>query len=162
MSTALSNRVSGALRPFFSRDPFTGLQREMDELLSRFKSDFAGDWNGDLAAAVFAPSVDLSETDDKLQIRLDVPGLKANEIDIEVSGDTIRISGEHKEQKEEKGKSFHRLERRTGAFARALTLPCAVKENEVTAECADGVLTINLPKTAVAKTQKITVKAAGK
>jgi HSP20 family protein len=118
-----------------------------------------GNGNG---IAAMTPSIDLSETDDALQIRMDVPGLKAEEINIEVSGNTIRVSGEHKEQTEEKGKTFHRIERHTGAFSRSLTLPVAVKENLVTAETADGVLTVTLPKVEAAKTQKVAVKPAAK
>ncbi len=156
MATALTTRVSRALRPLLG--PFDGFQKEMDDLLSRFQ----GEWNGDGLAPAISPSVDLSETDDALQIRMDVPGMKAEEINIEVSGNTIRISGEHKEEKEEKGKTFHRIERRSGTFARALTLPVPVKESQVNAECANGVLTINLPKVEPAKTQKIAVKAVSK
>lgn len=155
MTTALSTRASRALQPWFSRDPFVNLQQEMDDLLSRFQTDR----NGDSPLALVSPSVDLSETDDSLQIRMDVPGIKADEINIEVSGNTIRISGEHKEEKEEKGKTFHRVERRSGSFSRALALPTAVKEDKVSAECKDGVLTITLPKTEVAKTQKVKVIA---
>lgn len=155
MTTDLSTRVSRALRPWFGRGPFTDLQQEMDALLRRFDTD----WNGDSSLAVASPSVDLSETNDSLQIRMDAPGMKAEEINIEVSGNTIRISGEHKEEKEEKGKTFHRLERRSGSFTRALTLPAAVKEDKVSAEYRDGVLTINLPKTEVAKTQTVKVIA---
>lgn len=155
MTTDLSTRVSRALRPWFGRDPFTNLQQEMDALLSRFETG----WNGDSTLAVVSPSVDLSETDGSLQIRMDVPGIKAEEINIVVSANTIRISGEHNEEKEEKGKTFHRLERRSGSFTRALTLPAAVKEDKVSAECADGVLTITLPKTEVAKTQTVKVIA---
>lgn len=155
MTTDLSTRVSRALRPWFGRDPFTNLQQEMDALLSRFETG----WNGDSTLAGVSPSVDLSESDDSLQIRMDVPGIKAEEINIEVSGNTIRISGEHKEEKEEKGKTFHRLERKSGSFTRALTLPAGVKEDKVSAECKDGVLTITLPKTEVAKTQTVKVVA---
>lgn len=158
MSNALTKRVSRALRPFFARDPFSGFQKEMDDLMSRIQAD----WDGNGLAELTAPSVDLSETDDALQIRMDVPGVKAEEINIEVTGNTIRISGEHKEEKEEKGKTFHRLERTSGSFSRTLALPAAVKEDQVTAECADGILTIKLPKTEVAKTQKVPVKAASK
>jgi HSP20 family protein len=158
MTAALSTRVSQALSPLFGRDPFTGLQHDMEELLSRFKTD----WNGDWPTGAISPSVDLSETDDALQLRMDVPGMKADEINIELSGNTIRISGEHKEEKEEKGKTFHRLERRSGSFSRALTLPSAVKEDKISAECNDGILTVTLPKTETAKTHKIAVKSNGK
>lgn len=155
MSTALSTRVSQALRPLFNRDPFGSLQQEMDDLLTRFKMDFNGD--GNLAEVV--PSLDFSETDDAYQIRMNVPGVKAEEVNIEVVGDTIRISGEHKEEKEEKGRTYHRVERRSGSFARALTLPAAVKQDKVAAECKDGILTVTLPKVEAAKAQKIKVIA---
>lgn len=141
--------------PSFYRSPLVDLQQEIDQLVSRFKSD----WNGDISQEMLMPSLDLSETDDSLQVRMDVPGIKANEINIEVSGNTIRISGAHKEEKEEKGKTFHRVERRSGSFSRTLALPAAVKEEKVTAECKDGVLTITLPKTEVAKKQKVKVIA---
>lgn len=158
MSTTLSRRLSRAMQPLFGADPFAGLQKEMDDLLSRFQAD----WGGEGLPAISVPAADLSETDDALQIRMDMPGLKAEEINIEVSGNTIRVSGEHKEEKEEKGKTYHRVERRSGSFARALTLPAAVKEDKVTAECKDGVLTITLPKTETAKTHRVTVKANSK
>jgi HSP20 family protein len=156
MTTALSTRVSRALQPLF--DPFAGLQKEMDDLLNRFQAD----WSGDRMPSLIVPAADLSETDDALQIRMDMPGLKAEEINVEVSGNTIRISGEHKDVKEEKGKTYHRIERRSGSFARALTLPAPVKEDKVTARCEDGVLTITLPKTEAAKTHKVAVKGNGK
>jgi len=155
MSTALSTRVSQALRPLFNRDPFGNLQQEMDDLLSRFQLDRNG--NGSVAEVV--PSLDFSETDEAFQIRMNVPGVKADEVNIEVAGDTIRISGEHKEEKEEKGRTYHRLERRSGSFTRALTLPAAVKQDKVAAECKDGILTVTLPKVETAKAQKIKVVA---
>jgi HSP20 family protein len=154
MSTALSTRMSRALQPLL--DPFSGLQKEMDDLMNRFQAD----WNGDRLPAI--PAADLFETDDALTIRMDTPGLKAEEIHVEVSGNTIRISGEHKEEKEEKGKTWHRIERRSGSFARAMTLPTPVKDDKVSAECKDGVLTITLPKTEAAKTHKVTVKGNNK
>lgn len=155
MTTALSTRVSEALSPLFARDPFASLQHDMDDLLSRFKAD----WNGDLPTAIALPSIDLSETDEAIQVRMDVPGMKPEEIEIEASGNTLRLRGEHKEEKEEKGKTFYRRERRSGAFARTLALPAAIKEDKVSAECKDGVLTITLPKTEVAKTHKVKVVA---
>lgn len=155
MSTALPTRLSRALQPWFGRTSSLDLPQEMDDLLSRLRTD----WNGDSLLAAELPSVDLSETDDALQIRVDVPGIKADEIHVEVTGNTIRIRGEHTEEKEEKGRMFHRVERRSGSFARALTLPAAVKEDKISAECKDGVLTITLPKAEVAKTKQVKVLA---
>lgn len=153
MATSLIPRLSRALSPFFDRNPFSALEEELDDLLNRYRSE----WNGDGSMAVIAPPLDLSETEDAFQIRMNLPGVKAEEVDIQISENTLRISGEHKEEKEEKGKTFHRLERRIGSFSRSLTLPAAVQADKVSAECKDGVLTVNLPKCEATKTQKIKV-----
>ena len=155
MSTGLSTRFSQALSPLFSRDPFENLQQEIASLFDRVRVG----GNGDLADTAIMPLVDLSENDESFEIRMDMPGIKADEIDIQVAGDTVRITGEHKEEKEERGKTYHRIERRRGAFSRTLALPAAVKEKDVTAECKDGVLRIRLPKSEVVKTQMVKVIA---
>jgi len=105
------------------------------------------------------PAVDLSETDGELQLTVDVPGMKAEEINVEVSGRNVQIRGEHKEEKEEKGRTYHRIERRTGSVYRKVELPCAVKEDQVAAEYKQGVLTVKLPKSEGAKAHRVTVKA---
>jgi HSP20 family protein len=93
---------------------------------------------------------------------MDAPGMKPEEIEIEVAGDTVHIHGEHKEVKEEKGRKYHRTERRMGSFSRMLELPYDVKEDKVAAEYKDGVLRVTLPKAEAAKTRRVTVKANGK
>lgn len=154
MTTTLPARASRALRPFTLRDPFRALQEQMDDLIARFETE----WNGEPLPSITAPLLDLSETDDSLQVRTDMPGIKPEDINIEVTGNTLRISGERKEEKEEKGKTYHRVERRYGTFARSLTLPCTVQEDKIEAECHDGVLNVTLPKTEQARTKKIKVK----
>jgi HSP20 family protein len=160
MNTSLvPNRAARAMKSWFSRDPFRDLHAEMDNMLSQF----AERWNdvGGLTE-MMNPSLDLSETDSEVQITMDAPGMKPEEIEIEVTGDRVRIHGEHRDEKEEKGRTFHRIERRTGSFARFVELPCAVKEDKVAAEYKDGVLKVTLPKSEVAKSHKITVKGNGK
>ncbi len=158
MSTALSTRISRGLAPLFSHEPFHTLQEEMDDLIGRFSAD----WNGEWLRGVMVPSIDVTESDNSLEVRMDVPGVKSDEINIEVTGNTLRVSGERKEEKEEKGKTYHRVERRSGSFARSLTLPCAVRDDKVSAESHEGVLTITLPKTEESKTHKVKVKSNGK
>jgi HSP20 family protein len=102
--------------------------------------------------------LDVAETEKSLEIHMDLPGVTAKDIDIQVNGNLLTISGERKEEKEEKGKTFHRVERSYGSFSRTVTLPCDVNENEVAAEYKDGVLTIKLPKTEESKAHKIKVK----
>ena len=158
MSTALSTRISRRLAPLFGREPFHALQQEMDDLINRFSAGVEGEWLG----GVTVPSIDLTETDKSVEVRMDLPGVKAEEIDIAVTGNTLRVRGERKEEKEEKGKTCHRIERYSGSFARSVSLPCAVKEDKVSAQCNDGVLTISLPKAEEAKTHKIKVTTNGK
>ena len=155
MTVSLPKRVARGLQPFFGFDPFRVLQEEMNSLFNRNLAD----WNGDCLTHVSAaPSLDLSETAESLQIRTDMPGISAEDIDIEISDNTIHISGERKEEKEEKGKTYHLVERRAGKFERTLTLPCAVQEENITAECRDGVLTVTLPKSEELRARKIKVK----
>jgi HSP20 family protein len=136
------------------RDPFTALREQMNELQSRFWGDEDEGW---FSGALAAP-VDLSETDTAVEVRMDLPGVKPDDIDIQVNGNLLTITGQRKEEKEEKGRTFHRVERTSGSFSRSITLPTAVNESEVAAEYRDGVLHITLPKSEVAKPHKIKVK----
>ena len=148
-------RVPRGLQPFFGHDPFNALRQEMNDLLSRFSVEGVENW----IAGIATPAVDMAETDESLQIKIDVPGFKPDDIDIEVCRMSLRISGERKEDKEEKGKSFHRVERRAGKFSRTIPLPCAVQENKVHAEYRDGVLSILLPKAEEARAHRVKVSS---
>lgn len=137
-------------------DVFGDLQNEMDSFLSRFSRG----WDGH-GANGFAPALDLSEVDDMIQAKMDIPGIKPEEIDIQVNGDMLRVAGErHEEEMEDKGTTFHWTERRTGAFARTVRLPCIVEGDKVTAEYKDGILSISLPKSEHARSHRIPVKPA--
>lgn len=137
--------------PFGSRAPFWALRNEMDNLLSRFSGE------GGLTQA-FDAVLDMSETDNEIEVRMDVPGIQPEEIEVEVTGNTLLITGERKEEKEEKGRTYHRIERSSGSFSRSMTLPCEVDSDQVEAQCDNGVLTITLPKSNLSKPHKITVK----
>lgn len=149
-------KTSGGLTSWFGRDPFHSMREEFDAMMKRMTEG----WNGNIPAEerLRFPSLDLSETDGELQLKMDVPGIKPEEVDIELSGNTLRIKGEHKEEKEEKGKTYHRIERQTGSFFRSVELPCAVDEENIAAECKDGVLTVTLPKSQEAVARKVKVK----
>jgi HSP20 family protein len=126
----------------------------MRELISRTFGEEGGPWSMDR----IIPTLDLAETDNGLEVRMDVPGMEAKDIDIQVNANVLTVSGERKEEREEKGKTYHRVERHVGAFSRTVTLPCPVKEDAVDAQYKNGLLTIKLPKTEEAKARKITVK----
>ena len=151
----LATRRPSRLPSLWRRDPFTALREEMNELRARLVGDEDEGW----FAGTMVPALDMSETDTVVEIRMDIPGITAKDIDVQVSDNMLTVSGQREEEKEEKGKTFHRVERRYGNFSRSVTLPCSVAENEVAAEYHDGVLTIKLPKTEESKARKIKVKS---
>ena len=132
------------------------MREDFDTMMSRI----AEDWNGNGAPEdrLQLPSLNMSETDKELELTVDLPGISADEVDIELSGKNLRISGEHKEEKEEQGKRYHRIERKSGSFFRSIELPCAVEESKIAAECQNDVLTVTLPKAEAAVTRKVKVK----
>lgn len=147
-----SSTVGGA-----SRSPLAVLRQEVDDLLSRFRdADLERGW----FSSTFAPSVDLVESDNSFEIRADIPGMDIKDIDVKVHGNTVTLSGQRETEREEKGKSFHRMERRSGSFSRTLSLSCAVNEDEVAAEYVNGVLSVKLPKCEEAKVKKVAVKGS--
>jgi HSP20 family protein len=137
-----------------TRDPFSLLRAEMNDLVARM-------WNGSGDSAVgpmLAPALDVSESDNTFEVRMDVPGMAAKDIDIQVRGNVVSVSGKRQEEQEEKGKTYHRIERSLGSFSRSLTLPCDINEDEVAANYENGVLVVTLPKSETNKGRKITVK----
>jgi HSP20 family protein len=154
MSTAVPKREPGTARTWFRRGPLGNLREEMEELFSRA----LGEDGGLLPFERSVPSLDLAETDGAIEVRVDMPGMEAKDIDIQVNGNLLTISGERKEEREEKGKTYHRIERRTGSYSRSMTLPCPVNEEAVDAQYKNGILTVTLPKTEEAKSRKIAVK----
>jgi HSP20 family protein len=100
----------------------------------------------------------MSETPNTIEVRMDLPGIKPEEIDIQLANGVLTVSGERKEEKEEKDKTFHRLERHYGSFSRSVTVPSALADDKVDAQYHDGVLTVTLQKTEEAKAKKIKVK----
>jgi HSP20 family protein len=126
----------------------------MEQLVSRAFGEDVALWPSER----ILPSLDLAETAASVEVRMDIPGMEAKDIDIQVNGNLLTISGERKEEHEEKGKTFHRVERRVGSFSRTVTLPCPVREEVVDAQYKSGILTVKLPKTEEAKAKKITVK----
>jgi HSP20 family protein len=133
------------------------LQDEMNRLFDGFfgRPMLAPDWG----EREWNPSVDVSETGDKILITADLPGMTKDDVKISVRDHTLTLEGEKKRQKEEKGKNYHRLERSYGSFCRSFTLPAAVKADKIKATYKDGVLSVELPKVEEAKPKEIPITA---
>lgn len=145
------------LVPTMPRMPrrFGDFDRDMNRLMERFFAPVEGFWTGELPAV---PAANVAETDGTYEVTLELPGMKPEDVTVEVRGNELWVAGEKKEEKEEKGKTMHRVERTFGRFERVLPLPAEVREGEVEATFHDGVLKIVLPKTPEAKRRPIEVK----
>jgi HSP20 family protein len=104
--------------------------------------------------------MNVTEDKDNYYVRAELPGIKAEDLDISASGDSLTVAGERKPAPENSGATYHRRERDSGRFSRILTLPGPVSAEAINAEMADGVLTVVLPKAEAAKPKQISVKAS--
>ncbi len=113
-----------------------------------------------LMAGNFVPAVDVYEDAEKLVLKLEVPGIRREDLDIRVEGRVLTVKGERKFESEEKEENFHRIERRFGSFVRSFTLPSTVNTEKVDATSADGVLSISFAKKPEAQPKQIQVQVA--
>jgi len=131
----------------------------LSDRMNRLFDDFASSWG--LApgrGTDFAPSLDISETDDAVHVRAEVPGMDPGDIEVSVTGSMLTLRGEKRTEEEQKGESFHRMERRYGAFVRTVELPASIDAGKVDATCRNGVLVVRLPKREEARPKSIQVK----
>ncbi len=135
-------------------DGLATLHNEMDDL---FDSFFRG-LDRPFAGYKAWPAIDVAEEDNAIVVRAEVPGCKAEDIDISVFGNKLTISGEKKFAEEKKEKGYYHVESSYGSFRRELTLPTDVDPKKIEAECKDGVLSITLPKAAQSKAIKVKIK----
>ncbi len=150
------------IRRFFEnpaayRNPFAELDRMRKEMDFLNSSLFNTDPRHAFSAGVF-PAVNLTEDKDNFYIRAELPGVKADELDIQTTGKSITISGERKISDEDANARYHRREREAGRFSRILELPGDINTDKVEAGLADGILTITVAKAEVAKPRQITIK----
>ena len=142
-------------------DPF----RELASLQNRVNSIFQDYGRGQdelTTTTSFVPAVDVYEDEHKVTLKLEIPGVSQEDVDIRLENNTLTVSGERKFEKEEKEENFHRIERRYGSFARSFTLPNTLDTENVQANFENGVLKIELAKRAEAKPKQIKVNIGGK
>ena len=126
--------------------------------LASFFENFAEPGGKDqLTAGSFVPPVDVYEDEHNLVLKLEVPGVNDEDLNVSVENSTLTIQGERKFEKEEKEENFHRIERRYGSFVRTFKLPNTVDTDKVGASYEKGILKITLAKRAEAKPRQIKV-----
>ena len=138
-------------------DPF----REMEDVFDRYSKALSWPRLGGseiMTGGDWAPRVDIAETEKEFIIKAEVPEVKKEEVKISVDNGILSIRGERKQEKEEKGKKFHRVERYYGSFTRSFTLPDNVDETKIEASFKDGMLNIQIPKSEKSKPKAIDVK----
>ncbi|MEW6357746.1 MAG: Hsp20/alpha crystallin family protein [Planctomycetota bacterium] len=127
------------------------LQREMNRL-------FEGVWPGQRRADIEFPALNIWNKGDDIVVSAELPGVKADEIELSVTQNALTIKGERKAAEEKEGSAYHRRERKFGPFVRSIELPEKVDANMASASYENGVLTIALPKAPEAKPKQISVK----
>jgi HSP20 family protein len=137
-------------------DPF----RELEHIQARLNRVFGEQpaREDDLSFAAWAPAVDIQETDAEYLLKADLPEVKKDDVKVEFEEGVLTVQGERKQEKEEKGKRFHKVEREYGKFVRRFALPTEVDAAKVSAEFKEGVLNVHLPKSPNGKPKSFAVK----
>lgn len=139
-----------------SSEMMTRLQSELDHTLRQV---FGGRSNTTNTPVMWTPNTDLREDDNEIVIKMDIPGVKPDDVDIELTRDNLVVKGERKFEDIDKRKDYVRIERQFGTFQRSWTIATAVQADAIKAEFKDGVLAITLPKAEAAKPRKVQVTA---
>src|SRR5215468_6166002 len=149
-------------------DVWNSFRGEMDRLFDRFGFpslrrvfDIEPSWRSASSFSFSTPAINMSEDDKAYKISAELPGTDPKDIDVSLSGDTLVVKGEKRQEKEEKDKNYHFSERFYGSFQRSFQLPLSIDRDKVAADFSNGVLTITLLKTAEAQKpqKKIEVKS---
>jgi len=148
-------------RPLSINGELARLREEMDHAFERFFNEPAPAPGGELASRRiegWMPALDVSENENEVVIRAEVPGIAAKDLDVSVSDSTLTISGSKQEHEERKDETYYRSERRFGAFRRVVELPESVDPSKIVAEADNGVVTIKVAKKPGVKPRQIEIK----
>lgn len=133
---------------------FDTLRKEMDRLFDQFGLDWKGDGNG----FGFVPSAEMDETDTEIHLKLEVPGMESDDLDIEVTDEAVAIKGERKSETKTEEEGRFRSEFHYGKFERLIPMPTRIVKDQVAAEYKAGVLRLTIPKSQEETTESVKVK----
>ena len=147
--------MSRSLIPWRAQFPrvFGDFEKEVENLMEQF---FA---NGNAAqdVQVFAPETTVAETDGEYVVEVNLPSIKPEDIQVEIRGNELRLSGEHNQEKEEKDENYHRIEQEYGSFEHVIPLAAPVNEKKIVAKYESGVLTVTVPKSEAVKPKPVPI-----
>ncbi len=141
--------------------PFYALQREMDKVFDNFFRSFdLAPFGQRESSSTFYPSIDVKDGEKEVIVKAELPGMEEKDVEVSLSDDALTISGEKKEEREEKGRDYWHKETSYGSFRRVIPLPDGLDAEKADARFKNGVLTITLPKleAKLAKSKKIAIK----
>jgi HSP20 family protein len=136
---------------------FDRFDRMVERLFRDLERDF---WRLDWRWERWVPPMEVSETADAYIVRLEIPGVRPQDIEVTLHDGVLTIKGKRERAEEQKGETYHLVERAYGEFVRSFELPGTVKEDAIEATYKDGVLELRLPKSEESKPRRIEVKAA--
>lgn len=142
-------------------DPFRGMMALQDEMNRLFENTLFGEMTGSSRGGksiVWAPPIDVVESKDKVIVNAELPGMKAEEVELSVDDGVLTLKGERNFSEEVKEENLHRIERAYGYFERRIALPKTIDADKISASYADGVLRIELPKMEETKPKQISIK----
>lgn len=145
----------GLMTPRNSMHDLDTFRQEMNNLMDWA---FGRGWTDNLLESSWVPPVDVLQESDRFRVRVDLPGVKKDDIEITLHGDTLTIKGEKKRESETKEDDVYRAERTYGGFTRSMTLPAAVDASRIEASYKDGVLEVVIPKSEEAKPKQIKIQ----
>jgi HSP20 family protein len=140
-------------------DPMKELE-EMSERMNRLVARPAAGAEEALITAEWAPIVDIQETDKEYLVKAELPEVKKEDVKVTIKDGVLSLEGERRQEKEEKGKKYHRVERAYGKFVRCFTVPEDVDEKNIQADFKEGVLNVHLAKSEGVKPKTVEVKVA--
>lgn len=147
-----------ATRDLMVTDPFRAVQRKFDRLLGETFVPFIPFGEETWSLTTWAPACDIYETDSEIVVKVELPEVKKENVQVTFENNVLMIRGERKFEEETKKENYHRVERSYGEFVRSFTLPTFIDPNKINAEFKDGLLRVTLAKREEAKPKQVEVK----
>jgi HSP20 family protein len=140
-------------------DPFRDIRTLQDEMNRLFSGTFSRGSQDEVLRGAWSPSVDIFENKNEIVLEAELPGMKAEDVNISIENNVLTLHGERRFEKKDESDNFHRVERAYGSFSRSFTLPPTVSSENANAQFENGVLRLTLAKREEAKPRRIEIKA---